>query len=237
MAAPGAWSIAASSGRGGAFCPSPKKILSQRAGVSHARVKNTAAPVGAALGRRWRALLCSGAFRGPSLKYSGPLSALDLAPNKVDFADCTGLPQTAAQHAPQHQHRSDGHHVAPAHTHGRRRAAVTPPRSLLLPSDGGKELLPDGAVPRVSEDDIAPPYACDGGELAQVKRDLRNAMRRAQRRGGRRSQQSVARNLASTVHGATRRERERRAEAARAAEARAARSRALRSSTYPDALG
>ena len=106
---------------------------------------------------------------------------------------------------------------------------VTPPRSLLLPSDGDKELLHDGAVPRVSEDDIRPPYASDGGELAQVKRDLRNAMRRADRaEAAAAANKAVARNLASTVHGATRRERERRAEAARAAEARAARARALR---------
>ena len=56
---------------------------------------------------------------------------------------------------------------------------VTPPRSFALPSDAAK--LPDGAVPRVSEDDIRPPYASDAGELAQVKRDLRNAMRRADR--------------------------------------------------------
>ena len=106
---------------------------------------------------------------------------------------------------------------------------VTPPRSLLLPSDGDKELLPDGAVPRVSEDDIRPPYASDAGELAQVKRDLRNAMRRADRaEAAAASNKAIARDLAMTVHGATRRERERRAEAARAAEARAARARALR---------
>ena len=104
---------------------------------------------------------------------------------------------------------------------------VTPPRHCALPSDAAK--LPDGAVPRVSEDDIAPPRACDGGELAQVKRDLRDAMRRADRaEAAAAANKAVARNLASTVHGATRRERERRAEAARAAEARAARSRALR---------
>ena len=54
---------------------------------------------------------------------------------------------------------------------------VTPPRHCALPSDAAKR--PDGAVPRVSEDDIQPPYASDGGELAQVKRDLRDAMRRA----------------------------------------------------------
>ena len=90
-------------------------------------------------------------------------------------------------------------------------------------------MLPDGAVPRVSEDDIRPPYASDAGELAQVKRDLRNAMRRADRaEAAAAANKAVARNLASTVHGATRRERERRAEAARAAEARAARARALR---------
>ena len=104
---------------------------------------------------------------------------------------------------------------------------VTPPRSHALASDAAK--LPDGAVPRVSEDDIRPPYASDGGELAQVKRDLRNAMRRADRaEAAAASNKAIARNLATTVHGATRRERERRAEAARAAEARAARSRALR---------
>ena len=104
---------------------------------------------------------------------------------------------------------------------------VTPPRHCALPSDAAK--LPDGAVPRVSEDDIAPPRACDGGELAQVKRDLRNAMRRADRaEAAAAANKAVARNLATTVHGATRRERERRAEAARAAEARAARARALR---------
>ena len=105
---------------------------------------------------------------------------------------------------------------------------VTPPRSMHLPSDAAK--LPDGAViPRVSEDDIRPPYASDGGELAQVKRDLRNAMRRADRaEAAAASNKAIARNLATTVHGATRRERERRAEAARTAEARAARARALR---------
>ena len=104
---------------------------------------------------------------------------------------------------------------------------VTPPRHCALPSDAAK--LPDGAVPRVSEDDIRPPYASDGGELAQVKRDLRNAMRRADRaEAAAASNKAIARNLATTVHGATRRERERRAEAARAAEARAARARALR---------
>ena len=104
---------------------------------------------------------------------------------------------------------------------------VTPPRHCALPSDAAK--LPDGAVPRVSEDDIAPPYASDGGELAQVKRDLRVAMRRADAaEAAAAANKAVARNLASTVHGATRRERERRAEAARAAEARAARARALR---------
>ena len=104
---------------------------------------------------------------------------------------------------------------------------VTPPRQCALPSDAAK--LPDGAVPRVSEDDIQPPYASDGGELAQVKRDLRNAMRRADRaEAAAASNKAIARNLATTVHGATRRERERRAEAARAAEERAARARALR---------
>ena len=104
---------------------------------------------------------------------------------------------------------------------------VTPPRHCALPSDAAK--LPDGAVPRVSEDDIAPPYASDAGELAQVKRDLRDAMRRADRaEAAAASNKAIARNLATTVHGATRRERERRAEAARAAEARAARARALR---------
>ena len=108
-------------------------------------------------------------------------------------------------------------------------ALVTPPRGCALPSDAAK--LPDGveAVPRVSEDDNAPPRACDAGELAQVKRDLRDAMRRADRaEAAAAANKAVARNLATTVHGATRRERERRAEAARAAEARAARSRALR---------
>ena len=104
---------------------------------------------------------------------------------------------------------------------------VTPPRHCALPSDAAK--LPDGAVPRVSEDDIAPPYASDGGELAQVKRDLRNAMRRADRaEAAAAANKCIARNLAYTIHDKTRRERERRAEAARAAEARAARSRALR---------
>jgi len=104
---------------------------------------------------------------------------------------------------------------------------VTPPRNFALPSDAAK--LPDGAVPRVSEDDIAPPYPSDGGELAQVKRDLRYAMRRADRaEAAAASNKAIARNLATTIHGATRRERERRAEAARAAEARAARARALR---------
>ena len=106
---------------------------------------------------------------------------------------------------------------------------VTPPRHFALPSEDKERMLPDGAVPRVSEDDIAPPRACDGGELAQVKRDLRNAMRRADRaEAAAAANKAVARNLASTVHGATRRERERRAEAARAAEERAARARALR---------
>ena len=104
---------------------------------------------------------------------------------------------------------------------------VTPPRHCALPSDAAK--LPDGAVPRVSEDDIRPPYASDAGELAQVKRDLRNAMRRADRaEAAAASNKAIARNLATTIHGATRRERERRAAAARAAEARAARVRALR---------
>ena len=108
-------------------------------------------------------------------------------------------------------------------------ALVTPPRHCALPSDAAKELLPDGAVPRVSEDDIRPPYASDAGELAQVKRDLRNAMRRADRaEAAAASNKAIARDLAMTVHGATRRERERRAAAARAAEARAARARALR---------
>ena len=106
---------------------------------------------------------------------------------------------------------------------------VTPPRHCALPSEDKERMLPDGAVPRVSEDDIQPPYASDAGELAQVKRDLRNAMRRADRaEAAAASNKAIARNLATTVHGATRRERERRAEAARAAEARAARARALR---------
>ena len=104
---------------------------------------------------------------------------------------------------------------------------VTPPRHCALPSDAAK--LPDGAVPRVSEDDIAPPYASDGGELAQVKRDLRNAMRRADAaEAAAACNKAVARNLAQHVHASTRKQRERRAEAARAAEARAARARALR---------
>ena len=104
---------------------------------------------------------------------------------------------------------------------------VTPPRHCALPSDAAK--LPDGAVPRVSEDDIQPPYASDGGELAQVKRDLRDAMRRADRaEAAAAANKAVAVDLATTVHGATRRERERRAAAARAAEERAARARALR---------
>ena len=104
---------------------------------------------------------------------------------------------------------------------------VTPPRHCALPSDAAK--LPDGAVPRVSEDDIAPPRACDAGELAQVKRDLRDAMRRADRaEAAAAANKAVAVDLATTVHGATRRERERRAAAARAAEERAARARALR---------
>ena len=106
-------------------------------------------------------------------------------------------------------------------------ALVTPPRGCALPSDAAK--LPDGAVPRVSEDDIAPPRACDGGELAQVKRDLRDAMRRADRaEAAAAANKAVARNLACEVHASTRKQRERRAEAARAAEARAARARALR---------
>ena len=75
----------------------------------------------------------------------------------------------------------------------------------------------------------SPPSLAYGGELAQVKRDLRDAMRRADRaEAAAAANKAVARNLATTVHGATRRERERRAEAARAAEARAARARALR---------
>ena len=87
----------------------------------------------------------------------------------------------------------------------------------------------DGAVPRVSEDDVQPPYASDGGELAQVKRDLRDAMRRADRaEAAAAANKAVARNLACEVHASTRKQRERRAEAARAAEARAARARALR---------
>ena len=106
---------------------------------------------------------------------------------------------------------------------------VTPPRNFALPSEDKERMLPDGAVPRVSEDDVQPPYASDGGELAQVKRDLRNAMRRADRaEAAAAANKAVAVDLATTVHGATRRERERRAEAARAAEARAARARALR---------
>ena len=104
---------------------------------------------------------------------------------------------------------------------------VTPPRHCALPSDAAK--LPDGAVPRVSEDDIQPPYSSDAGELAQVKRDLRNAMRRADAaEAAAAANKAVAVDLATTVHGATRRERERRAAAARAAEERAARARALR---------
>ena len=104
---------------------------------------------------------------------------------------------------------------------------VTPPRHCALPSDAAK--LPDGAVPRVSEDDIRPPYSSDAGELAQVKRDLRNAMRRADAaEAAAAANKAVAVDLATTIHVATRRERERRAEAARAAEAQAARARALR---------
>ena len=103
---------------------------------------------------------------------------------------------------------------------------VTPPRHCALPSDAAK--LPDGAVPRVSEDDIAPPYASDAGELAQVKRDLRDAMRRADRaEAAAAANKAVAVDLATTVHGATRRERERRAAAARAARSRALRYDAL----------
>ena len=106
---------------------------------------------------------------------------------------------------------------------------VTPPRHCALPSEDKERMLPDGAVPRVSEDDIKPPYASDGGELAQVKRDLRDAMRRADRaEAAAAANKAVAVDLATTVHGATRRERERRAAAARAAEERAARARALR---------
>ena len=106
---------------------------------------------------------------------------------------------------------------------------VTPPRHCALPSEDKERMLPDGAVPRVSEDDIQSPYASDGGELAQVKRDLRNAMRRADRaEAAAASNKAIARNLAYTIHDKTRRERERRAAAARAAEARAARARALR---------
>ena len=106
---------------------------------------------------------------------------------------------------------------------------VTPPRHCALPSEDKERMLPDGAVPRVSEDDIKPPCASDGGELAQVKRDLRDAMRRADRaEAAAAANKAVAVDLATTVHGATRRERERRAAAARAAEERAARARALR---------
>ena len=107
-------------------------------------------------------------------------------------------------------------------------ALVTPPRTCALPSDAAK--LPDGveAVPRVSEDDIAPPRACDGGELAQVKRDLRDAMRRADRaEAAAAANKAVARDLALTVHACTRKQRERRAEAARAARSRALRYDAL----------
>ena len=107
-------------------------------------------------------------------------------------------------------------------------ALVTPPRHCALPSDAAK-VLPDGAVPRVSEDDVQPPYASDGGELAQVKPDLRDAMRRVDRaEAAAAANKAVARNLACEVHASTRKQRERRAEAARAAEARAARARALR---------
>jgi len=108
-------------------------------------------------------------------------------------------------------------------------ALVTPPRHGALPSEGKERMLPDGAVPRVSEDDIAPPRACDGGELAQVKRDLRDAMRRADRaEAAAAANKAVARNLAVDIQTSTRKQRERRAAAARAAEARAARARALR---------
>ena len=108
-------------------------------------------------------------------------------------------------------------------------ALVTPPRHCALPSEDKERMLPDGAVPRVSEDDVQPPYASDGGELAQVKPDLRDAMRRVDRaEAAAAANKAVARNLACEVHASTRKQRERRAEAARAAEARAARARALR---------
>ena len=84
-----------------------------------------------------------------------------------------------------------------------------------MPSDSG-ELLPDGAVP-ASRDDIAPPRACDGGELAQVKRDLRNAMRRADRPSRGSDQQGGGAKLG--IHSPRSHAQPSAAEAAQAAEA------------------
>ena len=99
---------------------------------------------------------------------------------------------------------------------------VTPPRSHALPSDGA--MLPDGAVPRVSEDDIGR-RARDGGELAQVKRDLRNATPRD--RAGAAASNKPWRATSHDVHGARRRERS----AARGRARRRGGSRAERSGT------
>ena len=116
----------------------------------------------------------------------------------------------------------------PAHTYGRRRTARHAAAPLCIAFRQAAK-LPDGAVPRVSEDDIR--RRTQATAASWRRSSATYAMRCAARtapEAAAASNKAIARNLASTVHGATRRERERRAEAARAAEARAARSRALR---------
>ena len=98
--------------------------------------------------------------------------------------------------------------------YGRRAPLVTPPRSLLLPSDAAK--LPDGAIP-------ASARTTSGRRTQATAASWRRssatyATRCAARTGAEAAaaaNKAVARDLASTVHGATRRERERRAAAAR----------------------
>ena len=144
-----------------------------------------------------------GAFRGPSLKYFRlpvTFGIFGLTSTAIIF----GLPRPA-QLRNAHSTAAMAT-VSPLLIRGRRAAARHPPRHFALPSDAAK--LPDGAVPRVSEDDIRPPYASDGGELAQVKRDLRNAMRRADRAEAAAASNKASRATSHDVHGATRRERE-----------------------------
>ena len=116
-------------------------------------------------------------------------------------------------------------------------ALVTPPRSLCIAFRRRQGTAARRRRP-ARQRGRHPPPPCDGGELAQVKRDLRNAMRRADRAESRgRGEQGSGAQPRDDVHGATRRERERRAEAARAAEARAARARALRYTRSRSFLG